>query len=268
MEISRADLDGGKGFDWGRTSADYAKYRDIYPPIFYEKIAARGLGVKGQNCLDLGTGTGVIPRNMYKFGAKWTGTDISENQIEMARVLSEKAGMDIHYETVPTEKVPYADGAFDLITACQCFVYFDKPKALPNIARMLKKDGIFLVLFMSWLPEKHELTRLSKESVERANPSWNGGEGIFDQPMKFEPVVYEYFEEAFHEEYYADVEFTPEKWHGRVKSCRGIGASLPPEEIAAWEKEHLALLARFMPEPTIIPHYIQCTGLRAKRETL
>ena len=24
-------IDGGKPFDWGLTSADYAKYRDIYP---------------------------------------------------------------------------------------------------------------------------------------------------------------------------------------------------------------------------------------------
>ena len=83
--------------------------------------------------------------------------------------------------------------------------------------------------------------------------------------MKFEPIVYDFFEEAFHEEYYADVMFTPEKWHGRVKSCRGIGASLSAEEIAAWEKEHLKLLAQIMPEPRNIPHYIQCTGLRVKR---
>lgn len=26
-------IDGGKPFDWGLTSADYAKYRDIYPDV-------------------------------------------------------------------------------------------------------------------------------------------------------------------------------------------------------------------------------------------
>ena len=25
------DIDNGKNFDWGNTSEDYAKYRDIYP---------------------------------------------------------------------------------------------------------------------------------------------------------------------------------------------------------------------------------------------
>lgn len=34
-------IDGGKPFDWGRAAADYARYRDIYPPLFYEKITGR-----------------------------------------------------------------------------------------------------------------------------------------------------------------------------------------------------------------------------------
>ena len=49
MEIINKAIDDGKAFDWGRTSADYAKYRDIYPKIFYEKIVHRNLCVKDQN---------------------------------------------------------------------------------------------------------------------------------------------------------------------------------------------------------------------------
>lgn len=73
MDIKDKRIDGGKAFDWGRTSGDYARFRDIYPTEFYEKIAARGIGISGQSVLDLGTGTGVLPRNMCRFGAKWTG---------------------------------------------------------------------------------------------------------------------------------------------------------------------------------------------------
>ena len=35
MNIQNADIDGGNAFDWGRTSGDYAKFRDIYPEAFY-----------------------------------------------------------------------------------------------------------------------------------------------------------------------------------------------------------------------------------------
>lgn len=63
MDIKNERIDGGKAFDWGRTSGDYTRFRDIYPTEFYEKIAARGIGISGQSVLDLGTGTGVLPRN-------------------------------------------------------------------------------------------------------------------------------------------------------------------------------------------------------------
>ncbi len=73
-------IDNGKKIDFGRTAEDYAKYRDIYPAVFYEKVTERGLCLKGQAVLDIGTGTGVLPRNMYLYGAKWVGTDISDRQ--------------------------------------------------------------------------------------------------------------------------------------------------------------------------------------------
>ncbi|MDR1821653.1 MAG: class I SAM-dependent methyltransferase, partial [Oscillospiraceae bacterium] len=73
------NIDGGNAFDWGAASGDYAKYRDIYPDEFYRRILDLGLCTRGQTVLDLGTGTGVLPRNMYRHGAKFVGADISEN---------------------------------------------------------------------------------------------------------------------------------------------------------------------------------------------
>ena len=37
MKITDRDIDNGKPFDWGKTSLDYAKFRDIYPKEFYQK---------------------------------------------------------------------------------------------------------------------------------------------------------------------------------------------------------------------------------------
>ena len=99
-----AEIDGGRFFDWGRASQEYAKYRDIYPEEFYQRIVGAGLCVKGQRVLDLGTGTGVLPRNLYRYGAEFVGTDISPQQIGQARALSAAGGMDIAYECVAAEE--------------------------------------------------------------------------------------------------------------------------------------------------------------------
>ena len=80
MQIKDSRFDGGKAFDWGRTSTDYAKYRDIYPKEFYQMIVDRKYAINGQKVLDIGTGTGVIPRNMYRFGADFEKSDLDPSE--------------------------------------------------------------------------------------------------------------------------------------------------------------------------------------------
>lgn len=116
MLIKDENIDKGKTFDWGRTSADYAKFKDIYPKEFYDKIVGRGLCTNGQKVLDIGTGTGVLPRNLYGYGANWTAADISKEQIEQAKILS--TGKNIEYLVSATEDLRFPNGTFDVITAC------------------------------------------------------------------------------------------------------------------------------------------------------
>ena len=87
-------IDSGNEFDFGRTSDNYAKYRDIYPQAMYEKLIAFGIGKRGQRILDLGSGTAILPVNMYHTGAEFTATDISENQIAYGRKNASDRGME------------------------------------------------------------------------------------------------------------------------------------------------------------------------------
>ena len=45
-------IDHGRPFDWGRASADYARWRDIYPPEFFRPLTERGLCGPGRKVLD------------------------------------------------------------------------------------------------------------------------------------------------------------------------------------------------------------------------
>lgn len=53
-------------------------------------------------------------------------------------------------------------------------------------------------------------------------------------------LVYQYMKPVSHEEYDIDLTFTIETWHGRMKACRGVGASLTPEEFTV--KHYAAML--------------------------
>lgn len=254
-------IDNGKGFDWGLASKDYAKFRDIYPEEFYQKIVHLGLCVKGQFVLDLGTGTGVLPRNMYKFGAKFTGADISENQIAQANELSSKNKMDIDYIVASAESIDFPNGSFDVITACQCFMYFDKQIALPKIHKALKKDGHFVILFMAWLPFEDETAKASEDLVLKYNPDWNGAHMqryVLGTPDWLGGL----FEVTNELTYDLKVSFTRETWHGRMKACRGIGASsLSAKEIDKWENEHKTFL-NTISETFDILHFVSVLDLK------
>jgi len=259
--LSNKDIDNGRAFDWGRVSSDYAKYRDIYPDEFYSRIIEIRLCIKGQRVLDLGTGTGVLPRNLYKYGAEFVGVDISVNQIKQARLLSKEAGMKIDYVVASAETFIFPDNSFDVVTACQCFMYFDKAVALPKIHNVLKPDGHFCILFMAWLPDESDIANHSEKLVLKYNPSWTGS-GM----KRYTPETPEWSRGLFEVEHAIafdlPVVFTRKSWHGRIKACRGIGASsLSTEEIETFEKEHINYM-QSVPESFNIPHFCTILNLR------
>ena len=261
METVNYNIDRGKAFDWGKTSVDYARYRDIYPQEFYDKIVNRNLCTNGQRVLDLGTGTGVIPRNMYRYGAKWVATDISENQIEQAKLLSKD--MDIDYYVCSAESLNFPANSFDLITACQCFWYFDHEQIIPTLHNILKPDGRILVLCMEWLPFEDKIAGESEKLVLKYSPNWSGA-GSTIQPIEIPDCYKEKFELIYHEEYPLSVHFTRDSWNGRMKACRGVGASLTQSEIKNWEQEHKTLLEKIAPEEFDILHYAAFAELKKK----
>ena len=258
-DIKQAHIDHNQPFDWGKSSGLYAKYRDIYPASFYERLRGLGIGLPGQHVLDLGTGTGVLPRAMCANGVKFTGADISPEQIAMARALSQ--GMDIDYVLSAAEDIDFPPGTFDAAMACQCFHYFDRSRAMPRIHAALKPGGRFAILSMIWLPYQSKIAMRSERIVLKYNPKWTGGgfrrqnrfELVFATKLKWARPL---FKLDKHVLYCEDIPFTRESWHGRILACRGIGASsLPGETIAAFEAEHLAYLET-LPEEFTVPHQI------------
>lgn len=259
--IQNKNIDHNKAFDWGRTSADYGKYRDIYPDEFYQNIIDKGLCVKGQKVLDIGTGTGVIPRNLYSFGADFTGIDIAENQIIQARKLASDANMNIQFDCMPAEQIDFPEETFDVITACQCFAYFDHPVLAPHLAKMLKKGGKLVVMYMAWLPFDDAVAGASENLVLKYNPAWTGCKET-RHLLRFADCYKEYFTIDSEEIFDVNVPFTRESWNGRMRSCRGIGASLPQEEIQRFDEEHMALLNKIAKPQFDVLHYCAVTVLK------
>lgn len=261
--IQDINIDHGREFDWGRTSPDYAKYRDIYPAEFYQKLLDRGICVQGQKVLDIGTGTGVIPRNLYRYGADFTGIDLSEQQIEQATMLASRFNMKIDFRCSAAEKCDFPNGTFDIITACQCFSYFHHEELAVRLHSMLKPNGRFVILYMAWLPFEDEIAGKSEGLILKYNPAWTGCKE--ERHFITIPPVYDWYFTVEHREIFdVNVPFTRESWNGRMKACRGIGASLSEDETKQFDCEHRQLLSEIAPESFWILHYCAITTLKKR----
>ena len=246
--MEKITVDDGKAFDFGKTSKAYAKYRDIYPEEVFEKLHEIGVGVQGSRWLDLGTGTGVIPRGLAKYGADIVATDISEQQITEAIALS-KDYSNIKYEVLAAEDISYPEHSFDAVTACQCFWYFDPNTVVPVIKSLLKPGGVFLKLYMSYLKEE-SIAQDSNSIVKRINGNWKGASPALQD------LNTHYFEDPHTETMLVDIPFTRESWHGRMMASRGVMASMNADQLAQFDAEHRKMLEEKYPERFTVRHKV------------
>jgi ubiquinone/menaquinone biosynthesis C-methylase UbiE len=77
-----------------------------------DRVVALGTeGLKPGVLLDVGTGTGLFAEAFSKAGWVATGTDLNADLLALAR----EAVPDAAFQECPAEKLPFADGSFDVV---------------------------------------------------------------------------------------------------------------------------------------------------------
>lgn len=250
------NIDNGNSFDFGKTSEAYAKYRDIYPKELYDRLRELGVAADGTAWLDIGTGTGVFPKNLYNENAKITAVDISAEQISFAKAETEKNGWNIDYIVSPAEETGLSDNSFDVITAAQCFWYLDREKMQSEIKRLLKPGGKFIKVYLTYTLDD-KIAAKSHSLVKRMNKKWtagaSGSKDMFD----------DLFPDRHTETFYCDIPFTRETWHGRMCACRGTLASMDETTLRKWDEKHRKFLEK-CPESFTIKHKVYVTYFEVK----
>jgi SAM-dependent methyltransferase len=257
----RPVIDQGRSIDWSATSVDYAAFRPGPPDAFFDRLQALGIGLPGQRILDLGTGTGVMARAFARRGAVVAGIDIAAGQIEAARQLAESEGSRIDFRVAPAEEPPFAARSFEAATANPCFLYFDRARLLAALRRVLVPEGQLAISHYSWLPRLDPIARASEALILEFNPAWEGAD--FDG--RIAPVPEGLPDDLVLEGFFwfdVDVPFERAAWLGRIRASRGVGATLPPEDLAAFDRAHAALLARIAPPAFTIRHRLDARILR------
>ncbi len=117
---------------------------------------------------------------------------------------------------------------------------------------------------MEWLPFESQLAAETERIVLQFNPKWTGG-GYRVKNY----VVPDWAKNCFDLEilfaYRENLPFTIDSWCGRMRSCRGIGATLSRDEVLQFDAALRRSLEMIIGDGMFeIPHYICVELFRRK----
>ncbi|MFT5570774.1 MAG: SAM-dependent methyltransferase [Candidatus Azotimanducaceae bacterium] len=243
--------------DFGLTADDYSKYRAGFPDSLFPKLKTLDIGTGKQKILDLGTGTGTLARGFATSHNEVWGIDPAEEMLVAARKLDEALKLTINYHVAPAENTGLTENQFDIVSAGQCWHWFEPKEASLEIKRLLKADGTFLAVYYDWLPLQGNVVKETETLIECHNPDWKGGNQCGIHPTVFRDLGENGFYKLESFTYDEPAIYTHEGWRGRIRASAGVGATMNHDQIQAFDTELANLLTKkFSKEPLIVPHRV------------
>jgi ubiquinone/menaquinone biosynthesis C-methylase UbiE len=154
----------------------------------------RGLGPARGSVLDAGMGGGRLCAELADAGWEPSGIDPAEAMVEIARARVPAA--DERLVVGRLEEIPFPDSSFDAVVATGSLEYADVPRALEELARVLRPGGCAVVTYPN--PEAwyaywktrvyYTLVRAVKRAARRPHADLPRGFGVIP-PSRFVPLL-------------------------------------------------------------------------------
>jgi SAM-dependent methyltransferase len=253
MVVKQAVVPGG-GLDWNSTSRDYLEHRPGYPESFFRLLREMGIGLPGQDILDLGTGTGALAIPFARQGARVVGVDASEEQLVAARDAAARAHATIDVRFARAEETGLPDAAFDAVTASMCWTYFEVARMVEEVPRLLRPGGLLLLAAILWERDRSDVARVTDALIAKYNEAARTGPRRRYDPLPAWSV--ERFRLRTYHSYVEPLVFTREAWRGRIRASKWIGAALPGAQVQAFDRELDEALHGLGAERFEVPHRI------------
>jgi SAM-dependent methyltransferase len=133
------DAERGRSFDaW---ADEYDRYRPTYPDELFATIQSRLELPEEPHVADLGAGTGRASLAMAALGWRVTAIEPGKPMLEQLRGRASEDGLLVATVQASAEETGLDPASVDLATAGQAFHWFDKERAVAEMARIVRPGG-------------------------------------------------------------------------------------------------------------------------------
>jgi SAM-dependent methyltransferase len=226
------------------------------------------IGKSGQFVVDLGTGTGTLARGFARRGCRVLGIDPAEALLEQARQLDAAEDLTVEYRMGRAEETGLPGASADVVSAGQCWHWFDRTLAAAEVRRILRSGGRLMIAHFDWIPLRDNVVHATEALIESHNPTWKFGGGTGVHPQWLRDLGEAGFDRLETFSYDVTVPYTHESWRGRIRASAGVGASLSEERARKFDEALASLLvARFPVAILEVPHRVFAVVGSAPRAT-
>ena len=147
--------------------------------------------------LDCGAGGDLPPLSLFaEYGYLTHGIEFSSRQLEEANKYAKEKGQNLNIEKGDMRKLKFNDESFSFVYSYNSVFHMTKKdvsKSIDEMKRVLKKDGLFFVNFLT-------------TSDFRCGEGIDMGNNQYEQIEDGLPVIHSYYEEYEAEKYFEDME--------------------------------------------------------------
>ncbi|MEZ5926337.1 MAG: bifunctional 2-polyprenyl-6-hydroxyphenol methylase/3-demethylubiquinol 3-O-methyltransferase UbiG [Hyphomicrobiaceae bacterium] len=127
--------------------------------------------LEGLSLIDIGCGGGLVAEPLARLGARVTGIDPTERNIEIARLHAEASGLDIDYRSVVAEDVAATGARFDIVVCLEVVEHVpDVGQFTKVIRQLLAPGGLMIVSTLNRTLKSFALAIVGAEYVLRWLP--------------------------------------------------------------------------------------------------
>ncbi|NJP34050.1 class I SAM-dependent methyltransferase [Micromonospora thermarum] len=170
-----------EALSFGAAAADYDRYRPRYPEAAL-RWALEGLAAPART-VDLGAGTDILARGLLALGHEVTAVEPDPGM----RARFAATTPDAPALAGSAESVPLPDGYADAVLVGQAYHWFDRERAHPEIARVLRPGGVFAAIWnlrddrVGWVDELSRIAEIG-DTVDHLREFVTGFSAHFSEP--------------------------------------------------------------------------------------